>query len=50
MDDFEVNGRVRILGESWQASSTIPMKKGEKVRILAQNGLQLSVEPIQEVK
>ena len=50
MDDFAVNGRVRILGESWQASSTIPMKKGEKVRILAQNGLQLSVEPIQEVK
>ncbi len=50
IDDFAVNGRVRILGESWQASSTTPMKKGEKVRILAREGLQLSVEPLQEVE
>ena len=47
--DFSVDGRVRILGESWQASSTIPVKKGEKVRILALDGLQLSVEPLKEV-
>jgi len=50
MDDFAVNGRVLILGESWQACTTRPMKKGEKVRVIAQNGLQLSVEPLQEVK
>ena len=50
MDDFAVSGRVLILGESWQARSTSPMKKGEKVRVIAQDGLQLSVEPLQEVK
>ena len=50
MDDFAVNGRVRILGESWQARSATPMKKGEKVKIIAQDGLQLSVEPLQEVE
>ena len=48
--DFTVDGRVRILGESWQASSTTPVKKGEKVRVLALDGLQLSVEPLKEVE
>ena len=50
MDDFTGNGRVWILGESWQASSTIPLKKGEKVKVLSLDGLQLSVEPIPEVE
>ncbi|MDX2456499.1 MAG: nodulation protein NfeD, partial [Gammaproteobacteria bacterium] len=50
MDDFSVYGRIRVFGESWSASSTTPVKKGEKVRILAQEGLQLSVEPLKEAK
>ncbi|MCF8056705.1 MAG: nodulation protein NfeD [Desulfocapsa sp.] len=50
MEDFTGTGRVWILGESWQASSTTPMKKGEKVRILNQEGLNLTVEPLQEEK
>jgi len=50
MDDFTVTGRVMILGESWQARTTSPMKKGDKVRVIAQDGLQLSVEPLQEAK
>lgn len=50
MDDFAENGRVWILGESWQANSTAPLKKGEKVRVLRQDGLCLSVTPLQEVK
>ncbi len=49
MDDFTGNGRVWILGESWQASSATPLKKGEKVRILSQKGLQLMVKPLKEV-
>ena len=48
MDYFTGNGRVWILGESWQASSSTPLKKGEKVRILSQEGLKLAVEPLQE--
>ena len=50
MDDFTENGRVWILGESWQASSATPVKKGEKVRVLDQEGLKLTVEPLQEEK
>jgi membrane-bound serine protease (ClpP class) len=46
MEDFTGNGRVWILGESWQASSTTPLKKGAKVRILSQEGLKLMVEPL----
>jgi membrane-bound serine protease (ClpP class) len=50
IDDFSINGRVRVLGESWQVLCATPMKKGEKVRILDQEGLQLTVEPLQEVE
>lgn len=50
MDDFTEDGRVWILGESWQANSTAPLKKGEKVRVLRQDGLCLSVTPLQEVE
>lgn len=48
MDDFTENGRVWIFGESWQANTTTPLKKGDKVRVLAQDGLNLSVKPLQE--
>lgn len=50
MDDFTKDGRVWILGESWQATSTAPLKKGEKVRVLSQHGLHLSVTALQEVE
>ncbi len=50
MDDFTENGRVWIIGESWQASSTDPLRQGESVRVLSQNGLHLSVTPLQEVE
>lgn len=50
MDDFSESGRVWVFGESWQASSTTPLKKGENVRVLAQEGLHLTVEPLQEVE
>ncbi|MEN8199814.1 MAG: nodulation protein NfeD [Thermodesulfobacteriota bacterium] len=50
MDDFDGSGRVWIRGESWQASSEAPLKKGAKVRVLSQDGLQLIVEPSQEEK
>lgn len=50
MDDFTDNGRIWILGESWQATSTAPMKKGEKIQVLRQEGLNLHVTPLQEKK
>ena len=48
IDDFETNGRVRIHSESWQARSQSPMRRGQRVRVIAIEGLQLVVEPCTE--
>ncbi|HID93874.1 MAG TPA: nodulation protein NfeD [bacterium (Candidatus Stahlbacteria)] len=39
-------GRVFIHGEIWKATSSVPIKKGEKVRVVAVEGLTLRVEKI----
>ena len=38
-------GRVQVHGEIWQAHSEAPIEKGQPVKILALNGLQVKVEP-----
>ena len=48
LDDFTGAGRVRIHSESWQARSTQPLKKGQKVRIVRRNGLVLNVQPLKQ--
>jgi membrane-bound serine protease (ClpP class) len=45
LDDFMGEGNIRARGEIWQARSSIPLKKGQKVRIVAVDGLVLVVEP-----
>lgn len=47
-EDFDQEGRVWIQGESWLAISPIPIKKGQQVKVIAHDGLKLSVEPIEE--
>lgn len=44
IDDFTGEGRIWLFGESWQAESEVPLKKGDKVKIIAQNGLVLRIE------
>ncbi len=48
IDDFEGSGRIWVLGESWQAKTTQRVKKSEKVMVVAQEGLELTVEKIEE--
>ncbi len=43
-EDFDGEGRIWLLGESWQAISSEKIRKGEKVKITSRNGLQLTVE------
>ncbi|NNF66531.1 MAG: nodulation protein NfeD [Gammaproteobacteria bacterium] len=43
-EDFDGAGTVFIHGESWSAQSSRPVRKGEKVRVVAMKGLQLEVE------
>lgn len=49
--DFEIDGWIWVLGESWRAkgTGTDSIKKGEKVRITGHEGLFLTIEKYQEV-
>ncbi|MGB3224858.1 MAG: nodulation protein NfeD [Desulforhopalus sp.] len=42
--DFDGEGKIWITGELWQAKSPDPIHKGEKVRIISRDGLELTVE------
>jgi membrane-bound serine protease (ClpP class) len=46
--DFAGEGRIRLLGESWQAKSAERIRQGEKVRVISRNGLELTVEKIKK--
>jgi membrane-bound serine protease (ClpP class) len=39
---------ARIHGETWQVRSRAPLERGQKVRVLAVDGLLLTVEPVQQ--
>lgn len=45
---FEEAGRVRVHSESWQALAERPVNKGQRVRVVAVDGLTLKVESIEE--
>jgi membrane-bound serine protease (ClpP class) len=45
LDDLSGRGHVRAFGELWQAESRVPLTKGARVRIVAIDGLVLTVEP-----
>lgn len=44
LHDFEGRGAVNIHSETWQATSAVPLRAGQKVRVTAIDGLVLSVE------
>jgi membrane-bound serine protease (ClpP class) len=45
LEDFEEFGRVRVHSEAWQAHSRAPLVHGQKIRVVAREGLVLIVEP-----
>ncbi|MCK0536892.1 nodulation protein NfeD [Alcanivorax sp. CY1518] len=45
LGDFDGDGRVRVMGESWLASAAVPVREGDKLRVVAVEGLRLHVEP-----
>jgi membrane-bound serine protease (ClpP class) len=40
-----VAGQIDVRGEIWRAESSVPLRAGEPVRVMAVNGLTLLVEP-----
>ena len=45
LDDFEGKGHIRIHGEIWQAASATPLRRGDRVKVVAVDGLVLKVQP-----
>ena len=42
------SGKVRVLGELWQARSSSELPRGSRVRVVAVDGLMLEVETAEE--
>ena len=47
-EDFSGEGRIWLMGESWQAKSDEKLQRGEKVKVKAKEGVVLTVEKIKE--
>ena len=45
LGDFEGEGRIRLRGETWLARARVPIKRGQKVRVVRKEDLILIVEP-----
>lgn len=48
IDDFDKEGWIRVHGELWQAQTNVPLHRGQKVRVVAINGLTLLVEAFKQ--
>ena len=44
--DFDDAGAVSIHSETWQATTTTPLQKGQRVKVTGMDGLTLHVEPL----
>ncbi|HEV7394684.1 MAG TPA: nodulation protein NfeD [Burkholderiales bacterium] len=44
LGDFEHEGWARVHGETWRVVSPVPMKEGERARVVGVSGLTLTVE------
>jgi membrane-bound serine protease (ClpP class) len=50
LGDFEAEGWARVRGEQWKVRSSRPVRRGEKLRVTAMEGLVLQVEPVRITK
>jgi membrane-bound serine protease (ClpP class) len=46
LDDAATEGWARVHGESWRVQTLSPLQRGQKVCVLARNGLVLQVRPL----
>ena len=45
LEDFESEGWALVHSENWKVRSPVPLKRGQRIRVKAINGLVLEVEP-----
>ena len=43
LGDFESEGWARVRGETWRVRSARPMKEGDRARVVAIEGLTLTI-------
>jgi membrane-bound serine protease (ClpP class) len=48
LEDFEHSGQVRVHSEIWSAESARPVRRGQRVRVVALRGLTLTVEEVKD--
>jgi membrane protein implicated in regulation of membrane protease activity len=48
MTDISDTGKIKVRGEIWNAQTSNPIRKGEKVRVLRREGIVLEVEPVED--
>ena len=41
---------VRLRGETWRVASPVPLRHGQRVRVVARHGLLLDVVPIDDTQ
>jgi len=45
LDDFEAEGWMRVHGETWRARTHAPVRRGQRLRVRAIDGLVLDIDP-----
>jgi membrane-bound serine protease (ClpP class) len=48
LDDATTEGWARVRSERWRVRSAVPLAEGQRVRVTACNGLELTVTPLSE--
>jgi membrane-bound serine protease (ClpP class) len=48
LDDFDASGRILVHSESWIAQSERPVRRGQRVRVVAIDGLTLTIEEMDD--
>jgi membrane protein implicated in regulation of membrane protease activity len=48
LTDISDTGKIKVRGEIWNAQTSNPIKKGEKVRVLRREGIVLEVESVED--
>ena len=46
LEDFERRGQVWVHGERWNATTQVPVRKGQALKVTSLDGLTLQVEPV----
>jgi membrane-bound serine protease (ClpP class) len=50
LDDIQSEGWARIHGEHWKVRTAVPLKRDQRVQVLARDGLVLAVAPVDSIE